>query len=754
MLFNNVNRKLSLPSIRNIDSRKRLLELATIYKQKIYEKGLILTKRQIRLLSTNKLRTKYKNNLEAKKLHHRTQIDTQRNLQRIQRPMSTRSETFTIEKVSFSSKYNAFFDKFRVVINHPPVDPVDVFVKVLQEVVEERSLVQGDYIRLIIGHMRWYKRFSTKLFKISDTTTSTNEIQKLLEFNEYKSAPLNEIVIEVQSIKLPRGQGRLQVTPNNLKSKRSIITIKNSDSICLARSIVTALANINKKKWTKSQLKNGFNDSRKLQEEEAKKLHYSADVPQNDHGSTLEDVNKFAEHLGIQNNIVDSERFNEIIHTTSNEHENGMIYLYKSRNHFDIISSMPGLLSKDYYCHDCKKSYTHRDKHKCESKCIACFKYGLCRFNDVGIITCNDCNRQFFGKECYDEHKRNRAATPNGKIDIVCEKVQKCLLCKRTVSTQVDEHETHVCGFSKCSNCLEYCDQSTHKCYMVKKWAKGSLCMKDPTCQQLQDDRKVKLCYSCKTYSEKYMFYDFETTQDTGVHIVNWVHAWDFNGEEHTFDTIDEFCKFVFDTSDYKNYTFIAHNAKAFDNQFILKYCIENGLKPYTINNGTKIMYMNVSNRTFLDSINFVNGRLANFPKTFGFKELKKGYFPHYFNTPDNQGFVGPIPDIKYYSPDQISPNDRETFMLWHQTKVDENYIFDFTKELRDYCRSDVDILRRSMMQFRDNFIEIGNIDPLQYVTIASVCMAIFRSKFLKFNQIAVRIQRSSRDSAILVLNG
>ena len=45
----------------------------------------------------------------------------------------------------------------------------------------------------------------------------------------------------------------------------------------------------------------------------------------------------------------------------------------------------------------------------------------------------------------------------------------------------------------------------------------------------------------------------------------------------------------------------------------------------------------------FIDSINFVNDALATFPKTFGFSELKKGYFPHYFNTLENQQYIGPI---------------------------------------------------------------------------------------------------------------
>ena len=71
-------------------------------------------------------------------------------------------------------------------------------------------------------------------------------------FVEYKGVPLNEVKIEVQSFKIPRGKGRLHVAKNTVARKKCIITIKNDDSTCLARSIVTAMANIDKTKWTKS----------------------------------------------------------------------------------------------------------------------------------------------------------------------------------------------------------------------------------------------------------------------------------------------------------------------------------------------------------------------------------------------------------------------------------------------------------------------------------------------------------------------
>ena len=199
--------------------------------------------------------------------------------------------------------------------------------------VEERRLDPGDKIRIIVSHPSWPKPFSTKLITITgDEMFFYTLLKAVLEYIEYKEAPLNEVTIEVQSTRIPRGKGRLTITKDNTGRKRCIITVKNTDTMCLARAIVTAHANLNKDKWTKSQINNGFNKSRLLQDTEALKLHEDAGVPISDHGNTLEDVNTFAKHLGLQINVVDTDYFNEIVHT-ANPNSNHIIYLHKDKNH-------------------------------------------------------------------------------------------------------------------------------------------------------------------------------------------------------------------------------------------------------------------------------------------------------------------------------------------------------------------------------------------------------------------------------------
>ena len=406
--------------------------------------------------------------------------------------------TFEIIKIgsNANARFTTYFDSYKVKINSYPLDPADVFKQAMNKTINDRGLVVNDRVRLIVSHPSWPKLFSTKLLRVTRGKNFIyNLIKAVLEFVEYKSVPLDELLIEVQSTRVPRGFGRVRIDFNNVSTKQSIICIKNNDTMCLARATVTAQANINKSKWTKSQIKNGFNQSRKLQEDEARKLHEESGVEINDHGNTLEDVNTFAKHLGIQINIVDADYFNEIIHTTDEDIVDGkVIYLYKNKNHYDVITSMPGFLGKKYYCHSCKKSYAHRDRQKCPTKCLSCFKSNSdCKGPK---ITCKDCNRVFHGSKCFNEHKRNRSKGKNP--DIVCDWVKKCPKCNKVLDfKKYKKIKNHVCGYSECNNCKEYCDLHNHKCYMLVKETKGGYCTRDGECVDLKPGDR---CLCCKTY--------------------------------------------------------------------------------------------------------------------------------------------------------------------------------------------------------------------------------------------------------------
>ena len=406
--------------------------------------------------------------------------------------------------------------------------------------------------------------------------------------------------------------------------------VKNNDTTCLARSIVMAMSNLHPKRWWKTQLHDGFNKSRKLQKKQALKLHEETQVKINDYGNDLSDIETFSKHLGIEINIIDAEQFNSIIYT-ANKGSEDKIYLLKRRNHLNIIKSLTAFYDTPYYCHECKNAYTKRDKHKCSSKFLSCFTYAKDKKCEGNEITCSKCNRKFFGKRCFKNHLKIRLKVEH-KTDIVCDTVKKYLNCNRIITAKY--MNCHRCGFSECKDCNKYVGKN-HKCFMKKIKAKGGYCttgIKEP-CKNNNSVKKKDWCYSCRSYTEKYIFHDFEATQNTSTHTVNFSVAQDLCGREYLHNSIVEFCK-CFLNGKFKGYTFIAHNSKGYDCHFVLKWLIDQGIKPYCIYNGVKIMFMEIPKLSirFIDSLNFLQMPLKSFPKTFSMNELKKGFFPHYFN--------------------------------------------------------------------------------------------------------------------------
>jgi G:T-mismatch repair DNA endonuclease (very short patch repair protein) len=86
----------------------------------------------------------------------------------------------------------------------------------------------------------------------------------------------------------------------------------------------------------------------------------------------------------------------------------------------------------------------------------------------------------------------------------------------------------------------------------------------------------------------------------------------------------------------------------------------------------------------------------------------------------------------------------KEDFDFWYNNLA-EDAVFDLKHELLEYCKSDVDILRRSCMKFREELLDLEGIDPFQYVTIARVCMAIYRTNYLPTNTVAV-VKANAKD--------
>ena len=555
---------------------------------------------------------------------------------------------------------------------------------------------------------------------------SKNEVNNILAewvnyFIDYKDLQIGDIIFKLTAIELPTGAGRKVNAIVNLDNKRSITQINNKDKLCLVRAIIVGLTyniselqkiftgkltveevnKINFRRQTKTQINKGiFSDieikylrqggERTLQTILAEAFHRIHSIPIKETGNDFADVKFIEDKVDIEIQIYNMDT-RQIYAGTEKPTK---IYLILSNNHYDVINKLPGFIGSN------ARSWEANEKLKCE----ACKNPTQCE-KEKNKIKCQTCFKTFYSQNCLESHITNKKCIEHSYV---------CQTCFRLFKTEVRNIKDHVCSEQYCTNCKTW-NLGEHDCYMQKKE------LREP--------------------SEKYIFYDFETKCDhKKKHIVNKCIAQYFHGQEFVFNNADEFCTWVF-TKRHKGYTVIAHYGKGYDFQFVQEWLVAHTqtARPEVILNGQKILQLHVKrdyNIRFIDSISFTLQPLREFPETFGLEELAKGYFPHKFNTDENQNYIGKYPDEKYYGPEVMAKKEREKFFEWYKTTKDQT--FNFKEEMYKYCKSDVDILRRGCLKLRELFMKISNIDPFQYVTIASVCNAIYRSEFLPQNTIGI----------------
>jgi hypothetical protein len=73
---------------------------------------------------------------------------------------------------------------------------------------------------------------------------------------------------------------------------------------------------------------------------------------------------------------------------------------------------------------------------------------------------------------------------------------------------------------------------------------------------------------------------------------------------------------------------------------------------------------------------------------------MRKRYFPHKFNTPENQNYIGKFPTKATFAPELMSVGDKEKFELWYARQSNK---FNLQEELRTYCESDVEIVKKGV---------------------------------------------------------
>ena len=569
--------------------------------------------------------------------------------------------------------------------------------------------------------------------------TQSNESFKLDE----------SFIVEATYVEVPTGKGRRKKQTIDTVKQRSFVSIANDDNLCLPRALVVGELLIKYSDNRSPEIKKLWSDirdgRRPFQKHCADRLFEVCKVRITDRGCGYIELEQFQRYFWTVNIAIivfDSETFGEgeapWFDGRRSFEEKCIFLMYNSRaRHFDVIVNLSGIVQPNYFCVFCNTKYKTLNSHKCEKKCPQCYTAPSCDTTQASI-KCTECHREFYGDCCFSNHKKIGGYKPKS-IKTICDVVQYCPKCFKVINTTQEEHE---CGIYYCRQCSSKHDPN-ELCYI-----------------RLIKERKPRKDAPPNKYL--YIFYDFETRQDTSFknHSSMTEHSPVLCVVQQTctdcleVDDLAVLCptcgvrEMIFDRdpvnqlidfcirskTSFTRIIVLAHKSGGFDCQFILKALAEerDDCYPSVILNGRNIVSLTVGKTKFIDSLNYMHMKLSALPAAFGLPEsAKKGYFPHLFTSLENNNYVGAYPEPRYYGADTMSTKDRTKFFEWYETT--KGLVFDMKKEMLDYCRMDVEILRRACLAFRKIMVEVGRTDPfVDATTIASACSHLYRKNFLK----------------------
>lgn len=294
--------------------------------------------------------------------------------------------------------------------------------------------------------------------------------------------------------------------------------------------------------------------------DESNRLCHNANVDLQN-GGGYEEIVQFQHFLKDKFNLtVYSSRDGSSVYFKSPYTNKKVINLLLDENHYSVIKSLTGAFASAYFCAYCAEPYKQRHLHtKCVFRCERCFKQPPCEY--AIEIYCDDCNRSFVNANCFQNHKDNR----------ICLKVRICIHC--LIRYKLDKKNPHICGTKYCKICKKL-TPIRHECYI-------------PPIEPKEIDEVKTL----------FIFYDFETTQNTLLHgntqkfqhLVNLCISQQTCGQcmeteiqdncmncgerlkiFNKFDVIDSFMKYLGEIKDrFNNVVVIAHNMQKFDGHWI-----------------------------------------------------------------------------------------------------------------------------------------------------------------------------------------
>ena len=609
-----------------------------------------------------------------------------------------------------------------------------------------------DMLHLAIHAPGFDHAFRSTNILVSDFMTRDRYVDELLdtlagklnsneEFHPDRGLQINVVLVRMPA---PGSRPRKwnvgeRAMEKDSKRKKSIIPIHNKDELCCARAIVTMRAHCHRND-PGHMPKNNYETLRKGRPRQgvyARQLHQAAGVPEGPCG--LPELKKFQQYLSTldppyQLKVLSRQHpFFPIFRGPDADHQ---IVILKSDDHYEGCTTISGFINKGYWCPECDRGYSTNDAahHPCEgTTCRSCNRNQPNPCPDYDKMKnpttiCNQCHLSFFGPQCLAFHRSSKT----------CGKKRKCLDCRAVYV--VDRKHPHRCGWEECYSCHYDVPIATHRCTIQPPF--------EPPPPQQRDAAGATT--SDTIPPPKLMYADIECllTADRGFvpNLLCYRGEWQsditvLRGEDCVdffISHLDDYAHPPTENVEEQPLIILFHNLKGFDGIFLLNALYKAGRRvtdQLTI--GAKVLSFTSGALLFKDSLCFLPMPLASFPSTFNLTELKKGFFPHSFNIdkPDHQNYRGPIPALHYYDPDGMSPKKKEELKNWHEEQVRNNVIFDFQKELEEYCKSDVDILQNGCEKFTEEFKRKAEFNPFEKCsTIASACNLYWRKKHLHDN--------------------
>ncbi len=399
---------------------------------------------------------------------------------------------------------------------------------------------------------------------------------------------------------------------------------------------------------------------------------------------------------------------------------------------------------------------------------------------DSETIPCYDCGRDFYNRSCYSYH----LAACGGVL------YDECYRCRKVFRLD----KPHQCAEGKCFRCGE-----SNYPYVVELGDAGPYDALHPKCYFKRKELKIRppsdtWVFDFECLLEKGIYSSLNSfrvwreaagqeqeqraPQDIIVyrHRVNYAYAQPLylDGKPVSLEEAKEKAIQATSIDDFWGKmravksggggfsVWYAHNLKGYDGRLLMDFFEERNIVPTNmIKAGDKIMSYTVTDGNtysvrrfgttrnsrrlppqtsvfnFKDTLLQLQTSLKNLPKMFGLGvAIRKGDFPYTFNTPENQDYDGPLPDVEHYQVERKRGAEKERFLEWHREERErlerEGRTWNLQEELKAYCINDVEVLSLAFRTYCDTMAEMNQgYSPSKTLTAAGYAYSLYMTLHL-----------------------